>query len=218
MRKILYIITVILTFSFIAIDDKAFEGTVSFKLEYSEIDERLPNDYLCSSSGDSMIYYHGKNGYFQKFYCQDKLIQRRWFTSLDNSLHMLNESDDTLYYYFANETDYNSVLEKTNITEDILGHSCQKYTVTLKPKDGKEFPEMVYDYYITTDLKIDKDPFQNFHDGGYSDLISETPGLILKQTYYGPYYTRTRIAVELTRKKVVLEKHEPTRKLIKKKI
>lgn len=218
MRQILYILTFILTSSFIAIDDEPFEGTVSFKLEYSEVNLRLPNDYVCSSSGDSMIYYHGKNGYFQKFYCKDQLIQQRWFKSQDNSLQMLIEPDDTLYHYFANETDFYSTLEKTSITQDILGHSCQKYTVTLKPKGGKDLPEIIYDYYITTDLEIDPEPFQNFLEGGYSELISEIPGLILKQTYYGPYYTRTRTAVKLNREKINIEKLEPTRKLIMKKI
>ena len=218
MRALTYILTLFLASSFVLLNYQPFEGTISFQLKYSDIDERLPNDYLCSSSGDSMIYYQAKDGYFKKFYCHDDLIQRRWFNSQDNALHMINESDDTLYFYFASETDYNSKVERSNIIENILGHPCRKFTVTLESKEEKNLPTVVYDYYITTDLKIDSEPFKNYKEGGYSEIISETPGLILKQIYYGPYYTRTQEAVSLEQMDIKLDQHKPTRKLIKKRI
>lgn len=207
-----------LNFFLVPDNDKTFEGLVFFKLEYSNIHERLPNDYLCSMSGDSMTYHHSDEGYLQEFYCREELIQRRWFDSKDNSLSMLNESDDTLFYYYAHETDFTAKLVKTETIETIIGYDCTKFTLTLIPKDGIDLPIANYDFFITNDLTINPEPFNRYTEGGFSQLMSELPGLILKQTYYGPYYTKTRTAVTLKRKKVNLEKHKPTRILIKKRI
>lgn len=218
MRQLFYISTLLISLSFAFINDDPFVGVVSFKLIYTDLDVRLPEDYVCSSSGDSMIYYYSPRGFFKKYYCNDHLIQRRWFNSHDNSLNMLTESDDTLNFYFANETDFSSKIQKTDITERILGHTCQKFIVTLEPKENKNLPIVISDYYITTDLEIDTKPFENYLDGGYSELLSEMPGLILKQTDYGPYYTMTRIAVDLRQEKVNIRRYMPTRKLIKKKL
>ena len=165
-----------------------------------------------------MVYSHSLNGYVQDFYCDKKKIQTRWFAGEENMLSMFNEDADTLYYYNPSKTDFNFLIEKTEIIEEIIGFDCRKYTVTLSPKKDINLPSFKYDFYITEEIRMDPELYANFNDGGYSQLMKQAPGLILKQAYYGPFYTKTRTATKVDRKSVTFKKYEPSKPVIRKEI
>ena len=56
---------------------------------------------------------------------------------------------------------------------------------------------MSYEYFVSKDYKIDSKIYKNFVDGGYNEVFKIQNGLILKQIYYGPYYTQTKEVKEI---------------------
>ena len=175
-----------------------FKGLITFSLEFSDVHPDLPENYTCESHGDSMNFYFGEEGYFQEHFCERKPVQSRWFVYKTNMLYMNVTAEDTLYFYNARNTDFTTEIQSTDSIQTILGHKCRKYIVKLQPKEKSSgLPETVYEYWLALDLKIDPKRFEGFKDGGYAELMAIHPGLVLKQSYVGPYYTKTRIATSI---------------------
>lgn len=200
--------------TFSADDDNSFEGVITYQVEYSDVDERLPLEYLCSTRGDSMVSFMNEHGYISEFYCNQQIVQRRWYERDISSIFMQNQRDDTLYYYLANDPDLNIKIEKTNIFEDIIGYKCQKFLVTSYFYEDGDTTALEYECFITTDLNIDPKIYENYLEGGFSEILSEVPGVILKESFFGPFYTFTNRAIKIERTNVNINDHLPKKDMI----
>ena len=197
---------------------KNFEGTVSFDIEYKDINTNLTKEYLLKTYGNKMTYYHSSGGYFKKFTYQNKEVQSRWYDTSDNLLYGHLNSMDTLFYYSPVNEGFEIQITESDIIENIAGHDCKKYTVIATPLEEKNLPKFRYEFFITTNIGIDTEPYKGFTEGGYSELLNKSGGLILKQVYYGQYYTRIRTANKVEQTSVKLDSMIKTEGLIKEKL
>jgi len=173
-------LTYLLTSS-LRIEEKYFEGIITYDVETIILKESDYSDYLKERYGTTMKFYWSKNGnLLRKTFGNNVGLDYTLYLKEENTFYLKYKGIDTLYFYDGSVNDNEMIEIKESKSESILNQKCNKIEIKIKEKvSGKDF---ISEYHYSGSPKIDYKLYENVNDG-FANLLykkAKSPYLKLK--------------------------------------
>jgi len=151
-----------------------FEGTVTYKIEYTPLKKDISVERIEQAHGSKMTFTI-KNGFTEKKYFtgSGKLLQTRIFNPNDNLNILYNYNSDTGFQYHPSINTFKTI-EFTQLKDSVMdGITLEGIKVKVEPINNPHSYAMTFWYYFDRKLKVDPTKYEKFKEGDWDKVIAQ---------------------------------------------